>query len=196
MSGIIEQFFDHFSRITGIMMEQRLLGALVIMASFAILAILVDFFIHRVFNVISKKSNVDIDHSLIGSIHRPAWILLVLFGALIAVMWLNLDRRYNFIVIAILKTLLIIVGAVGLGRLMKTSVIFGGSNAARASELSICSKTSVAAWCCWRPWPCFCWSGKSIYRASGLSWDCGPDGGAGLPRHPGQFFWQYQHFLG
>ncbi len=120
MTRFIEQFFDYFSRVTGIMMEQRILGALAIMALFAILAMLVDFLIHRIFNFISKKSNVDIDNTLIGSIHRPVWIILLLLGALTSVMWLNLDQRSNFIVTAILKTLLILVGAVGLGRLMKS----------------------------------------------------------------------------
>ncbi|MEX1329486.1 MAG: hypothetical protein AB1Z29_22010 [Desulfobacterales bacterium] len=62
MTRIIEQFFDYFSGITGIMMEQRILGALAIMALFAILAILVDFFIHRIVNYTSKKSKVEIDN--------------------------------------------------------------------------------------------------------------------------------------
>jgi small-conductance mechanosensitive channel len=119
MSHAIEQFFDYFSRITGIMMEQRLLGAVVIMALFAILAVLVDFFIHRIINYIRKKSNVDIDNTVIGSIHRPAWIILVLIGALLSTTWLKPDPRINYVVNAILKTLLIIVFTVGLGRLMK-----------------------------------------------------------------------------
>ena len=62
MPRVIDQFFDYFSRVTGIMMEQRILGALAIMALFAILAILVDFFIHRIVNYISKKSKVEIDN--------------------------------------------------------------------------------------------------------------------------------------
>ena len=78
MTRVIEQFFDTFSSVTGIMMEQRILGALVIMALFAILSLLVDFFIHRIVNYISKKSNVEIDHTFIGSIHRPAWIIILL----------------------------------------------------------------------------------------------------------------------
>ena len=119
MADVIEKFFDYFSRITGIMMEQRLLGAVVIMALFAILAVLVDFFIHRIVNFIRKRSNVDIDNTFIGSIHRPAWIVLVLIGALLSATWLKLDPRINYIVNAILKTLLIIVFAVGVGRLMK-----------------------------------------------------------------------------
>ena len=120
MTRVIEQFLDYFSRVTGIMMEQRILGALSIMALFAILALLVEFLIHRIANYMSKKSKVEIDHTFIGSIHRPAWIILLLTGALMSVMWLNLDQRSNFIVSAIIKTLLILVGAVGLGRLMKS----------------------------------------------------------------------------
>jgi hypothetical protein len=77
MKRVIEQFFDYFSRVTGIMMEQRILGALAIMALFAILAILVDFFIHRIVNYICKKSKVEIDNTFIGSIHRPAWIIAI-----------------------------------------------------------------------------------------------------------------------
>ena len=115
MADVIEKFFDYFSRITGIMMEQRLMGALVIMALFAILAVLVDFFIHRIVRFIRKRSNVDIDNTFIGSIHRPAWIVLVLIGALLSATWLKLDPSINYIVNAILKTLLIIVFAVGDG---------------------------------------------------------------------------------
>ncbi len=120
MADVIERFLDYFSRITGIMMEQRLLGAVVIMALFGVLAFLVDFFIHRIVDYIRKKSNIDIDKTFIGSIHRPAWITMVLVGALMSVTWLKLDPRIDYVVNAILKTLLIIVFAVGLGRLMKT----------------------------------------------------------------------------
>ena len=136
MTRIIEQFFDYFSRVTGIMMEQRILGAVVILALFAILAILVDFFIHRIANFIGKRSNVEIDNTLIGSIHRPAWIILLLIGALMSVTWLNLDQPFNFIVEAILKTLLILAGAVGLGRLMK------GNRPQRKKMYLICRHTS------------------------------------------------------
>ena len=50
MTPVIDQFFDYFSRITGIMMEQRILGAVVIMALFAVLAMLIGFFIRRIVN--------------------------------------------------------------------------------------------------------------------------------------------------
>lgn len=116
----MEQFFEYFSRATGIMMEQRILGALVIMVLFAILAAIVAFFIHRIANYISKKSKVEIDSTFIGGIHRPAWIIILIIGALMSVMWLNLDQRFNFIVNAILRTLLIMAGVVVLGRLMKS----------------------------------------------------------------------------
>jgi small-conductance mechanosensitive channel len=119
MTHLIEQFFDLFSRITGIMMEQRILGALVIMALFATLAALVDFLIHRVASYMGKKSNVDVGRTVYGGIRRPAWILLLVVGALLSATWLNLDQRIDFIVKAILKTLLILVIAAGLGRLMK-----------------------------------------------------------------------------
>ena len=119
MADIIKQFLDDFSNITGIMMEQRLRGAVVIMALFTILAALVDFIFHRIINYIRNRSNVDIDHTFVGSIHRPAWITLVLIGALLSATWLNLEPRITYIISAVLKTLLIIVFAVGLGRLMK-----------------------------------------------------------------------------
>ncbi len=120
MSRIVEQFFSYFSGVTGIMMEQRLLGAVVVMVLFAVLALLVDFFIHRIANYIGRKSNVEIDKTFLGGLHRPAWITLLLIGALMSVLWLNFDQRISFIVTAILKTFLIVVGAVGLGRLMKS----------------------------------------------------------------------------
>jgi hypothetical protein len=69
MTRLIEQFFDLFSRITGIMMEQRIFGALVIMTLFATLAVLANFLIYRVSNYIGKKSNVEIDRSVFGGIH-------------------------------------------------------------------------------------------------------------------------------
>lgn len=100
------------------MMEQRILGAVVIMVLFAVLALLVDFFIHRVMDYISKRSNVAIDKTFIGIIHRPAWISLFLAGALVSTMWLNIDPRTTFMVTAILKTLLIFVLAAGLFRIM------------------------------------------------------------------------------
>jgi MscS family membrane protein len=120
MAHVIEQFFDYVSKVTSIMMEHRVIGALVIMALFVVLAIFVDFFIHRILDYIRKKSKAEIGNSFIDSIHRPAWIILLLIGTLMSIMWMNVDQRLNFIVTAILETLLILVGAIGIGRLMKS----------------------------------------------------------------------------
>ncbi|MGD9137996.1 MAG: mechanosensitive ion channel family protein [Desulfobacterales bacterium] len=119
MTRLIEQFFDLLSSITGLMVEQRILGALVIMALFAILAVFVDLFIRRIARYFGRDSNVDIERTLIGSIRRPAWIVLLLVGVLLSVTWLNLDSQLTFVVSATLKTLLIVVVVVGLARLME-----------------------------------------------------------------------------
>ena len=80
----MQQFSNYLSGIMEFMMERRIIGALIIMALFAIGAKLVDLFLHRILKYIGTRSNISIHDSLAGILHRPAWITIFLVGAWMA----------------------------------------------------------------------------------------------------------------
>jgi small-conductance mechanosensitive channel len=115
----MQQFFNYVSGIMEFMMERRIIGALIIMALFAIGAKLVAIFLHRILKYIGTRSNISVHDSLTGIMHRPAWIIILLVGAWMAVEWLHPGPRTAFILTAVLNTALILTIGWSLNRLMQ-----------------------------------------------------------------------------
>ncbi len=117
MTELFQNFFSDFIIFIA---ESRILGAIIILLLFSLLAKLVDLFIHRIINFVSKKSKIEIDDTFIGIIHRPVWISILLIGGLSAVKWVHFYSRFTFTLTATLKSLLIIVIGLTLNKLMKS----------------------------------------------------------------------------
>ena len=117
MTELFQNFFSDFIIFIA---ESRILGAIIILLLFSLLAKLVDLFIHRIINFVSKKSKIEIDDTFIGIIHRPVWISILLIGGLSAVKWVHFYSRFTFTLTAMLKSLLIIVIGLTLNKLMKS----------------------------------------------------------------------------
>jgi len=117
MTELFQNFFSDFIIFIA---ESRILGAIIILLLFSLLAKLVDLFIHRIINFVSKKSKIEIDDTFIGIIHQPVWISILLIGGLSAVKWVHFYSRFTFTLTATLKSLLIIVIGLTLNKLMKS----------------------------------------------------------------------------
>lgn len=116
---MIETFIDFISNGIVFVTEFRILGALIILLLFALLAKIADVFIHRIITFVSVKSNIKIDDTFVGIVHRPLWIIILLSGVLTAIKWLDIDSHTMFILKAGVKTALIIVAGLALNKMMK-----------------------------------------------------------------------------
>ena len=63
------------------MNESKLVGGIVIVVAFAILAWLADFLMKRVLTALVRKSKFRLDDQILEVLHRPVWISVVLVGA-------------------------------------------------------------------------------------------------------------------
>jgi small-conductance mechanosensitive channel len=100
------------------MNESKLVGAIVIVVAFAILAWLADFLINRVLTALVRKSKFRLDDQILEIVHRPVWVSVVLVGAIAAVQWISPRPPFSFILTALLKSLLVLIWAFAINRVV------------------------------------------------------------------------------
>ena len=100
------------------MNESKLVGAIVIVVVFAILAWLADFLINRVLTALVRKSKFRLDDQILEIVHRPVWISVVLVGAIAAVQWISPRPPFTFILTALLQSLLVVIWAFAINRVI------------------------------------------------------------------------------
>jgi len=115
MSSIKEQLLDVIARIS----PNRYVQATLIILLFLCFAKVVDIIITRIFRRWIKKTKVTFDEELIDILHNPIFISVILFGLAIATELLSLEETPYMVTMTSLKTMAILLWAVGLGRFMK-----------------------------------------------------------------------------
>ena len=100
------------------MNESKVIGAIVIVVAFAILAWLADFLINRVLTGLVRKSKFRLDDQILEILHRPVWVSVVLVGAITAVQWISPRPPFTFILTALLKSLLVLIWAFTINRVI------------------------------------------------------------------------------
>jgi small-conductance mechanosensitive channel len=98
------------------MNEHKVLGALIIVAAFCIVAWLVDLVMDRVLRSLTRKSKFHLDDVILDILHRPVWLSIVLVGAITGERWISPRPPYDFIFIAVLKSLLVLIWAQAISR--------------------------------------------------------------------------------
>ena len=93
------------------MNESKIIGGIIIVVAFAILAWLVDLIINRVLTALVRKSKFRLDDEILEILHRPVWVSVVLMGAITAVQWISPRPPFPFILTALLKSLLVLIWA-------------------------------------------------------------------------------------
>jgi len=93
------------------MNASKVAGALIIVAASAVLAWLVDLAVNRVLLAWARKSKFHLDDAILDILHKPIWISIILMGALTGVEWISPRAPFNFIIVAILKTFLVLIWA-------------------------------------------------------------------------------------
>ncbi|MEE9531969.1 MAG: mechanosensitive ion channel family protein [Syntrophobacteria bacterium] len=100
------------------MNESKVLGALIIVAAFCIVAWLVDLIMDRLLRALTRKSKFHLDDAILDILHRPVWISIVLVGALTGVRWISPRPPFIFIFVAVLKSVLVLIWARAINRVL------------------------------------------------------------------------------
>jgi MscS family membrane protein len=100
------------------MNESKLVGAIVIVVAFALLAWLLDFFMNRVLTTLVRKSKFRLDDQILEILHRPVWVSVLLVGAIAAVQWISPRPPFPFILTALLKSLLVLIWVFAINRVV------------------------------------------------------------------------------
>jgi hypothetical protein len=85
----METFQQWLPKLVQVTTESRVLGAVIIMVAALIAAKVIDVFIDRVVLALARKSKFRLDDAILGVVHRPVWISILLVGALSAVRWVG-----------------------------------------------------------------------------------------------------------
>jgi small-conductance mechanosensitive channel len=94
-------------------------SALIIMALSLIAAKLVDFFLDRVVLSLTRKTEFQLDDTIIQALHRPIRISIVISGALVAIQWLSPAPSTTFVLVSVLKTSLLLIWGLALNVLFR-----------------------------------------------------------------------------
>ena len=100
------------------MNESKIIGGIIIVVAFAILAWLVDLIVDRVLTALVRKSKFHLDDAILAVLHRPIWLSIVLVGAITAVQWISPPAPYPFVLTAVLKSLLVLIWAFAINRVV------------------------------------------------------------------------------
>ena len=100
------------------MNESKIIGAIVIVVSFGLLAWLVDFIMNRVLTALVRKSKFRLDDQILQILHRPVWISVVLVGAIAAIQWISPRPPFPFILTALLQSLLVLIWVFAVNRVV------------------------------------------------------------------------------
>ena len=105
-------------QVWGFMNESKVIGGIVIVVAFGILAWVIDLIMDRVLTALVRKSKFHLDDAILGILHRPVWISVVLVGAITAVNWISPRPPFPFILTALLKSLLVLIWAFAINRMV------------------------------------------------------------------------------
>ncbi|MGD8373029.1 MAG: mechanosensitive ion channel family protein [Syntrophobacterales bacterium] len=100
------------------MNESKVIGGLIIVAAFCIVAWLVDLVFDRVLLALVRKSKYHLDDQILHILDRPVWLSVVIVGALTGVRWISPQPPFTFILTSLLKTLLVLIWAVAINRIV------------------------------------------------------------------------------
>jgi len=100
------------------MNESKVIGGIIIVVAFAILAWLVDLILDRVLTAMVRKSKFHLDDKILEILHRPIWLSIVLVGAITGVQWISPREPFGFVFVSLLKSLLVVVWAFAINRIV------------------------------------------------------------------------------
>jgi len=105
-------------QVLAFMNQWKVVGGVIIVVVFAVLAWLVDLILDRVLTALVRKSKFHLDDAILAVLHRPIWLSIVLVGAITAVQWISPRPPYPFVLTAVLKSFLVLIWAFAINRVV------------------------------------------------------------------------------
>jgi small-conductance mechanosensitive channel len=102
------------------MQESKVMGALIILVASLIVAWLVNLFVQRVLLGFARRSKFHLDDTIIKALNRPVWLSIVLIGALTGVRWISPRPPFDFVLAAILESVLVLIWSMALNQILKS----------------------------------------------------------------------------
>jgi len=118
----MEALHKWLPQVWAFMNESKVIGGVIIVVAFAVLAWVVDFIVDRVLTSLVRKSKFHLDDKILEIIHRPVWVSIVLVGAITAVQWISPRPPFPFILTAALKSLLVLIWVFSINRIVQRIV--------------------------------------------------------------------------
>jgi len=118
----MEALHKWLPQVWAFMNESKVIGGVIIVVAFAILAWVVDFIMNRVLTALVRKSKFRLDDKILEILHRPVWVSVILVGAIAAVQWISPRPPFPFILTAVLKSLLVLIWAFTINRMVLSIV--------------------------------------------------------------------------
>jgi small-conductance mechanosensitive channel len=100
------------------MNESKVIGGVIIVVAFAILAWVVNYIVDRVLTTMARKSRFHLDDKILKILDRPIWVSIVLVGAITAVQWISPKPPFPFILTALMKSLLVLIWVFAINRVI------------------------------------------------------------------------------
>jgi len=116
----VDEILKYISQIIEQLTIHRYLGALVIIAGFAILAKVMDISLHRIFRFISRKLEFEFDDTVVKPIRKPVQAVIFLIGCWLALLWAVPDQDSGFFFFTVIKSILILMIGYHMNRMMKS----------------------------------------------------------------------------
>ena len=114
----MENFKNWLPAIWTFMNESRVIGGLLIVSGFAVIAWLADLLIDRVLFGLARKSKFHLDDDILKILHRPIWISIVLSGAVMGVQWISPQPPFGIILVALMKSILVVIWILAFNRII------------------------------------------------------------------------------
>ena len=95
-----------------------IVGGLLIVAAFAVLAWIVDVVMGRVFIRLAGKTRFRLDDAILRAIHRPIWLSVLLIGVIFGIRWMAPPEPFATASEALLKSLMAIIWALAVNRII------------------------------------------------------------------------------
>jgi small-conductance mechanosensitive channel len=114
-----EQLLDTIAQIS----PNRYLQAVLIIVLFVVLAKITDTIMTRIIMRLLKKTKFTFDDQILDIFHKPIFLSIMIFGLTLATERLGFSEKVNFVTLSALKTVVIFVWSIAVGRFLQMIVV-------------------------------------------------------------------------
>lgn len=105
-------------KLRGFVFDSPIVGGLLIVVGFAVLAWVMDLVMGRIFFRLAGKTRFQLDDAIVKAVQRPIWLSILLLGVIFGIRWMAPPEPFTTASESLLKSLIVIVWALTLNRII------------------------------------------------------------------------------